>query len=212
MSRDISEYSLRNGIYTTCSGRWIPESDSYRAATVSEIAECCLDECKKPVKFCIDYCKNNSGPNKVYDTQKKVDDCISTCQTYERLCNDICQLSSPYFNEDSYYLDCAEIKGCLNSKRQTNSECIRKNADEILHCCKDSCIPTQDLDCDSYCEFSHNIAMNKDKLLQSKVNAPKLIESSQKPRFFWFIIFGIIFGIIVLYIVYRLLKNRQLIL
>jgi hypothetical protein len=203
---DASSYSLRNGIFSTCSGRWIPEENRYRNANVSEIAECCLKQCTEPVEYCEKYCIDNSGPGKIYDTQKKVDDCLATCSTYRNLCNDICQLSSPYFNEASYYLDCAGEKGCLDANRQTNSACIKANSDEILSCCLERCIPTEDLDCDKYCAFSHNIAINKNNLLRNKVNAPKITKSKSNGTFYT-IITGILIGIVVLFLIRKLSKK-----
>lgn len=206
MSSDISEYSLRSGIFTTCGGVWNDETDSYEKTTISDIAKCCLDDCKEPVEFCEKYCIENSGPGKLYDTQEKLDDCMATCHTYRRLCNDICQLSSPYFNEQSYYLECAKEKGCLNSLRQTNSECIKANSDEILKCCLHDCIPAEDLDCNKYCLFSHNIAMNKDKLLQSK-NRPMMTQKKSGPGTGFTIIMGFLIGIILFFLIRKIIRK-----
>lgn len=204
MSHDISEYSLRSGVFTTCAGVWDAKQNRYRGATATEKIQCCLDQCMEPVDFCMKYCIDNSGPGKLYDNQKKVDACLTTCQTYKNLCSDICETSSPYFARDSEYLDCANQKSCLQEgTTSTNSACIKQHADEILSCCLNNCIPASDLDCNKYCDFAHKLALTggKDFLYPRQTNAIGTVTfSTRADNTLSWLIFGTLSALILLLI------------
>lgn len=212
MSHDISDYSLRSGVFTTCSGTWDAKLDRFRNTTATERVKCCLEQCMEPVNFCVKYCETNAGPGKVYDDQKKLDVCLNTCQTYRKLCSDICETSSPYFTRDSEYLDCANQKGCLQEgTTATNAKCIKKHEDELLACCLDHCIPASDLDCNKYCNFAHQLALGggKDALMSQKPdNGGTWVPIRQNDYTLVVLTCGTILGLFFLFIFTR--KNMKL--
>lgn len=209
MSRDTSSYSLRTSIFTTCGGTWDQESNSYKQADISAIAQCCLDQCSEPVQFCLEYCKNNSQPGGLYDTPDKIRTCEDTCTTYENLCNNICKLSSPQFTDQSTYLNCVEWNGCMNQNGKPDQECLQANKDTIHKCCLHNCVPTQDIDCNKYCDFSYKLASMKP--VQAKNMILSKSGSIQSSKTTHSMIIGISTGLIGLMILYVLFvcKNRK---
>lgn len=127
--------------------------------TTTEIMQCCLDSCRKPIDYCIGYCKENLGENKQINTPIIYKKCIETCKDYRTSCINKCQLSSNNWSILNPYVKCQEEAGCILDikMRGLNRKCTEQNKKKIYDCCIDNCVNTHDLNCDEHCKLSENL-------------------------------------------------------
>ncbi len=113
--------------------------------------KCCSQGCVEPVKYCQEYCRTHS-----------VDpvNCQQTCIDQKNICLDTCKLSSPQVGPRNDYVQCCFDQGCRGLGDIPDPECVKKNKQTIFDCCRQSCIPTKDLDCQKHCEFMQNITID----------------------------------------------------
>lgn len=203
----MSVESEKTGMFATCLGEWDEKEKKFKPKNVTEVAQCCINQCIKPVEFCQKYCESNSGSGKIYNTSKMLNVCLDTCKSYRDLCTDICELSSPYFSTNNIYMKCAQEKGCVKPSGNSDSECVKKNGEDIYNCCMQTCVPTEELECKSYCDFSHNLAMNKDRILYHNLDS-KMVFTSKKDKTVYIVIFAVIAGVIISLLVLNKLKLK----
>ncbi len=160
--KDDSSFVLKSGMFATCSGTWDEKSQTYRDSDSTEVMKCCVANCIKPVKFCYKYCHDNHGPGQEFDSPIKLDRCMETCGDERDMCLDTCSLSSPHVGMKNNYLQCA-LQHCEGGiGNYPSKECIEKHKDKLFECCRRSCIPTHNLDCQKHCEYIQSIMVRTD--------------------------------------------------
>jgi hypothetical protein len=149
-------FNHNSGMFTSCFGYYDSVKKKFRRFSDSEIAECCMNNCKDSVNFCKDFCNNN------YKDPKDLSLCLEKCKDQEELCTDTCRISSGV-NPHNIYEECAKIYNCYENMKTKSGylspECIQKKKDDIKDCCYSNCIPTKDIDCQKYCDFLQDFTL-----------------------------------------------------
>lgn len=158
---DNVSFVLKSGMFATCSGIWDDRLQQYRNATSTEIADCCSQQCIKPVKFCRKYCMDNLVQE--FDNKVLLDKCLKTCEDVRNICLGTCSLSSPHVGMNNNYFQCAYEFGCRGVGNYPDRECVIKNKDEIFNCCRKTCLPTKDIDCQQHCEYIQSAIIDPEK-------------------------------------------------
>ena len=164
----MNNVTLNPGMFSTCSVHFDKYKNSLDYTDITEISNCCNNKCSKPYKFCHEYCINNYGGNKEVENPELINRCIGRCKYNKNLCYNTCSIINTETDFYLYnnYVDCATKNNCIEySSRIQNKDCLRKNKEQILHCCRNSCIPTSMLDCDKQCEYLHRKVLNSDIII-----------------------------------------------
>jgi len=173
-------FTLKTGMFVTCSGEWDEKTQQYKSADSTQIAKCCLDQCKAPVKFCRKYCYDNNKPGEEFNSPILMQRCLETCQDERNLCIDTCRLISPYAGGNNDYVQCATNFGCRGLNDLPDPECVKKNKNAIFQCCRQTCIPTKNVDCQQHCEFLQKEIINPDDVGIPSLNNKTLRELNSK--------------------------------
>ena len=161
MSNDDNSFILKTGMFATCSGIWDKATQKYRVANSTEVLQCCSDKCIQSSKWCYKHCKEEiTTPGQKFNDPNKLDKCMERCDDKRNLCLDICKLSSPYVGMDNNYVQCTKQYGCTGVGNIPDKDCVSKHKDEIFDCCRQTCIPAKDLDCQQHCEYSQSVTLN----------------------------------------------------
>jgi|UniRef100_A0A6C0J4J8 hypothetical protein len=132
------------GMYTSCKTIYDKEKNKMVNSTTTDVFKCCVEQCKPPVKFCNEFCNQDTDHLEPKETCKK------KCDIQLDMCIDTCKLSSEHtlpFN--NFYKNCIS-NSCKSTK---DYECINKNKHKIKNCCMDNCTPTRSLTCHKYCDY-----------------------------------------------------------
>lgn len=84
---------------------------------------------------CIDQCKP------IGDYCKSKDKYKTACKYDEIICRDTCKLLSPEFDINNTYYKCMTKYS---------------ESDDIYNCCIQTCVPTDNMNCEQYCKFMQN--------------------------------------------------------
>jgi hypothetical protein len=150
--------NLKPGMFTTCSLIWDEKQEKYRSATSTEVADCCVKNCVSNVEKCEKYTKTHLsklGPDILYRG-------LTTCHDLRGICLDTCKQSSDLVNTNNPYVKCAHKNGCPGVFQ--DPKCIIKHKKKIFECCRKTCIPTKDLDCQQYCNFMESVSSDHSKI------------------------------------------------
>jgi hypothetical protein len=141
-------------IFASCSTRSDENTGYLIRASSSEIFECCVGKCKPKHDYCVGACKKYLDDSRNRFTNKeKMGRCIANCRIMDTLCTQECRGLAPGFNIDNSYYDCAVKNGCPRGLGQIpDKNCVKKNKDIILNCCRSRCTPTNVIDCQEHCE------------------------------------------------------------
>lgn len=114
----------------------------------------CLNVCNIHETFedCVKQCSNKNNQ----------EECIHWCIHKPDLCKESCIENTELYNK---YLQCS--KGyCKNS----DFSCLNNSKNSIIHCCKENCIPTKEIDCDKYCNFLYDTLLTKQITIHNKTS------------------------------------------
>jgi hypothetical protein len=157
-----STFVLKSGMFSTCSGVWDEKTKTYDKADVTDVSKCCIKQCIEPVNFCYNYCKDNAGLEKIFNSPEKLDRCFKTCSKQRFICLGTCSLNS---HDVDNYLKCSQELGCKGGAgNYPSKDCIAKNRESIYQCCRKSCIPKHDLNCERNCKFFESIMLQTDDM------------------------------------------------
>jgi hypothetical protein len=160
MSNDENSFRLKTGMFTTCSGIWNETTRKYNVTESTDVVQCCSEQCIQPVKRCYKYCRENTASGQEFNAPNKLARCMEICDDKRNLCLDTCSLSSPYVGMSNNYLQCAGQYDCKGIGNLPDKDCVGKHKDEIFECCRRTCIPAKDLDCQKHCEYIQSVIMN----------------------------------------------------
>lgn len=184
------------GMFTSCFGYYDSDKRKFDKFTYSEIAQCCLNNCKDTDKFCKDFC------NKNYKDPKDLSLCLEKCKKQEELCVDTCRIGAGV-TPHNIYEECAKVYNCYQNMETKSgylsTECIQKNKDDIKECCYSNCIPTKDIDCQKYCDFLQDFTLDlySKRVLKNSPLEKTTVEYSGSNTWKW-ILGSVIAGIIVI--------------
>ena len=185
MSRNEENRIPVGGIFSSCKGEWETDTDSFNKNTLSEQIQCCIDQYKPSKEYCLEECSKNgieifSDDGTLTDKQALIK-CKLICDQSYDLGVDTCRLLSPQFQLNSTGYNSA-IKYCpAQDHLLPDPECVRKNKDNIINTCRQSCVPTHNIDCQKYCDFIYNILSDTSKGISLLGVSPKRdIEFPQK--------------------------------
>lgn len=149
-----ASYRLKRGLFSLCSGKWDPQSKTYVPSDVTDTMKCCLKQCTEPVPYCRNHCEKEFA-----EQPALVHKCLGICQDQQEQCVTTCKLNKDYWSNHPYD-ECVQLAGCNRS----DSDCIRKSKEGVYRCCLRNCVPTRDVDCQSYCKLAQDIALDPSTL------------------------------------------------
>jgi len=171
--KDLEENE--NNIFSVCQATWDSDRQQFYRLNKAENVKCCFDRCDKPVNNCKRYCESFLDK----EDEKKI--CEDTCVKQKILCEDSCKAYVDW--DKNPFVECVRKSKCFINGSTFLPECIRKNKDELVKCCANSCIQGEDYDCNDLCEFSANISLN---LGTKKPKAVRTINSVKQKKHLWF--------------------------
>ena len=199
------DFNLKSGMFVTCAKIVDKKTGKLRPADATEMVQCCSNKCIEPVEFCQNYCRT-----KYTDKPNLLKRCSDMCINQRDMCLDTCRLSSKYSEPQNNYNKCAFKFGCRGLYGFPDSECVKKHRAKIYDCCRKTCVPNRDLDCEDHCKFSEKIALDLstfgapktgmhpfDKLVSSKKINTKYSNQSGK-----YIVIALIIAILILLFIY----------
>lgn len=144
-------YSIGASRLAFCKAVWNPKTKKYENDNSMNTIQCCMNKCDDYLSFCYEQCGNNQ-------------DCVQRCDELSSNCANTC---IDYDSEGIGIIsECAVNEGC-SSYPTLNKECMMKNRDKIIKCCKEGCIPTMTVDCGEQCQdFFYNLTHGIEKNLQ----------------------------------------------
>jgi hypothetical protein len=183
----MDTYPIPIDILPYCQGRWDSDIGKFVDSNSKEVIDCCLDTCHEGVKFCFEHNDKLFGPkspNSNYVKYKQnfdsceemIDDCYGTCFLYPSV-------------------GATMIRECAKKHCEIfplDKECLKKNQETVIKCCKESCNGNTSIDCNDCKNFFDwvsnvreettssfsNYVLGSDKsslaLLRAKYNVHKL--------------------------------------
>ena len=158
---------LQDGMLTTCSLIWNKDKQDFEFTDSTQMAKCCIKSCVKPVEFCYKNCGK-------YKNRDNIERCFLTCNKQRQLCMDNCIINVPHVGKGNNYIKCATEKGCMGLNEFPDIDCVKKNRSYIFKCCRKSCIPRKNLDCQKHCEFLEKVTINPSQLGIPRISTEKL--------------------------------------
>ena len=133
------------GKFGLCRGVWDEEQKRFLPATETDTMWCCLNVCKTSADTCLQACMKNYGPDTENGNFKDYSDCRNNCGLIILSCENNCALSGPdIWRGNSPIIDCVKDKGC-GSYPNYDTDCIKKNKDDLIRCCRKGCIPSSQI-------------------------------------------------------------------
>jgi len=155
------------GKFGLCRGVWDEEQKRFLPATETDTMWCCLNVCKTSADACLQACMKNYGPDTENGNFKDYSDCRNNCGLIILSCENNCALSGPdIWRGNSPIIDCVKDKGC-GSYPNYDTDCIKKNKDDLIRCCRKGCIPSSQMSCTDHCNRKYDdfAGTTKDPLL-----------------------------------------------
>jgi hypothetical protein len=195
---------IKAGMFSPCSGTLDPITHKYKLTDITELYKCCSRKCLEPENFCLNFCYKNHGIDKEFDTPLKLARCLRTCSDMKKLCLETCSMSSDHTGPDNNFLKCAKNYGCYDGYKP-DRECLEKNKHDIFNCCRKTCIPLKNLNCQKHCEFNRDVLYKIDEFKESSnpTELKNLYNGNRRKKsdiLFWIVIIIVI--IIFLYNLY----------
>jgi hypothetical protein len=184
-----NRHNLDSGPFGLCSGYWDKNAQIFRKADQTDIAVCCMKTCETFVDKCKELCP------KAEEKYKNL--CYQTCDDIQKTCGDFCDLSSTVLGSDNPIFKGIKEKGCGDGLyKSVDKECVKKNKNDIIKICLNSCIDSEQLDCEKHCNYSYKIILDED---DTKYENPSKPKGHKKMYIIYSLaIIGIIFGIWIL--------------
>lgn len=194
-----------SSMFITCSEKWNEKEQKFEETDFTDAAICCNKQCEEPVNFCYNYCRNHQ---KEYNTPTLLYRCMKTCEDQKKICLDTCSLISKYNNKNNNdYINCANIKGCVEKDMSAKVQCLLDNKEEIFNCCSKSCIPSVDLDCEKNCKYLESVYLNPIRTLE--LPKDKHISDNKKEYKHFVYIFLILLIVSIIVIFFRIIYIKR---
>ena len=133
---------------------------------------------------------------------------MKTCEDQKKICLDTCSLISKYNNKNNNdYINCANIKGCVEKDMSAKVQCLLDNKEEIFNCCSKSCIPSVELDCEKNCKYLESVYLNPIRTLE--LPKDKHISDNKKEYKHFVYIFLILLIVSIIVIFFRIIYIKR---
>lgn len=192
-----------------CWGYWDDEKKKFLDSNSVDIIQCCMNSCKDEVSFCFDTCNKTYGPKGQNPNYSQNYKCNQQCSEIISDCESGCMVvSSEGLKNIS---DCAKQTGCGNYPL-FDSKCLRDHKDSIIDCCKNTCLSSQSVDCaGNFCDdfFMHlsNGVQSPLAEIKNRYQLDRQVFTDKNHHTIFYVILAL-FGVIVFYLIYSLLKKK----
>lgn len=199
------------GPFGLCTGYWDEKNQMYQHADITEMAKCCLNTCSPTIEQCRKDCLTIKNPTYKYLCYDSCDrDIQNSCVNNCILINNI--YGTPIMKNVLKDFGCGD-----GIYKQVDKDCATKNKDAIIKQCTSDCIPTRNIDCSKYCNFSYDYLVDPDNhILGTKSNmaynvaaygvVPKenqlLQKTSSSIMYVWI---GVGISLIIIFVIYFLI-------
>jgi hypothetical protein len=184
----------KSNIFSICQATWDTNRKKFYGMNKADELKCCFDRCDEPIKNCKKFCENTLKN----DEDKQA--CNVICVKQKVLCEDNCKAYLDW--EQNPLVICAKKSKCFKDNFTFDSDCVGKNRENLINCCKNSCIQSDDYDCNDLCEFSTDILQSLETRVFKKTDKTtmnSLNPQKYKRKFIVIIIIAIIFIAIFLF-------------
>jgi len=157
----------------------------------------CLYNCKKPLPVCSNDCDKQYNNNETdYPNYIR---CKQSCIDNKTICTDSCKASGIWNNKNPF-INCSQ--NCWYGLSYDN-KCIIHGEKDIVECCKRTCLPSEDVNCDSLCNNMLSLTKNNENI---SINDLKLSPLKTEKHIHYFIIISCI--VVIFIITYKILKYK----
>jgi hypothetical protein len=160
----INSYNnFNNGMYSLCSSFLNKETGQYIEESEISKTKCCLGVNKKQVDICRDECYTRYGIHSENPNSEKYRLCYTSCENTAIFADVVCRRTSELWGEKNPFIICAKQTGCIDKYDKTiiDPECVKKNKNNLIKCCRQNCTPTTSIDCDEHCDVSFSAVYNR---------------------------------------------------
>jgi hypothetical protein len=222
----INSYNnFDNGLYSLCSSFLDKETGKYKEVSEINKTRCCLQVNKKQADICRDECYIRYGIDGSEPNAEKYRLCYSSCENAAIFADIVCRRTSDIWGDNNPFIICAKEYGCTDEydNNKMSPECVKKNKDKLITCCRKKCIPTTTVNCDDHCDVSFEAVYDRRKLNPAWENTYKMKPSPEQRMkdiqnytppdkkslsIIWYII-GIILLILIVFFTYYLIVVRN---
>ena len=133
-SYPVPEYTLS----PYCMGIWDANRKKFFDTNSVNVIDCCIELCRRHIDYCYDQCEKKYGVNGETPDSFQNTRCYKQCGILTNTCKSGC------LENKSTGLEI--VKNCSESCKE-DAECLERNKDTIISCCKKNCISNQSTDC-----------------------------------------------------------------
>jgi hypothetical protein len=146
----VDKYPLPVDILAFCQGHWDDSIGKFVDSNSQEVIDCCENTCRDSIEFCFEYNDRLFGPQGKEPNYQKYKQNLKSCQEMIDDCQGTCFL---YPSKGANIVrECAKKSKC-DIFPIVDKECLKKEKDSILECCKEVCNSDNSIDCNSYQKF-----------------------------------------------------------
>ena len=218
--------NFNDGIYNLCSSYLDKESGQYIETSEIDKTKCCLGVNKKQADICRKQCYNRYGIHSDSPNSEKYRLCYTSCENAALFSDIVCRRTSEIWGNKNPFIICAKELDCQDKDNQKIMvpECVKKNKDALIRCCRRNCIPTTSVNCDEHCDISFEATQdlkilnplwaNTYKMEKSPMQRMKEIKNYIKPAknpvisILWYII-GISIILLISAIIFFIIKKKM---
>ena len=204
----MNEYNNLKNIFALCNGKWDPTRNKFVSSSNTEVFKCCMNRCSYPINYCNAYCEDRYGPKGIYADPEWKFRCNTTCGEHKNLCEEGCKIGEHWLDSNPF-IGCAKDRKCwlgIGSR----PECVVKHKDELIDCCHRNCRPTSTMNCNQLCDYMYKLTSQPRFDMQAPTFTPQqsIINNLTHKKSFN-IAMGIVFGILILLIIFVLLRIKK---
>lgn len=193
----------KSNIFSICQATWDKNRKKFYELNKADELKCCFDRCNEPLQTCIKFCDNTFTDN------VNKESCKSTCNKQKILCQDGCKAYVDF--DQNPFVECVKQSDCYRSNFTITPTCVQQNKNDLIQCCLNSCIQSNDYDCDELCEFTANVLTNSEPKTFDKPTQIMAVPKPKNHSFKTIVLVLLFIFLIVLIIVTRKRLSSQLV-
>jgi hypothetical protein len=147
--------------------------------TSIDVIDCCRNNCRPGIEYCFQHNYELFGPEGKTPSYEKYKQNFYSCEEMINDCQNNC-FQYPSFGTE-VIRNCSKKNGC-DTFPFVDKKCMTEKKAEILECCKTTCLPENNIDC-NHCEkfydWMHNV--NQDTSSSYSTYTPGSDDSSLLP-------------------------------
>jgi len=162
-------YQIHPSRFPYCQGHWDDNTSKFVENNSKENIDCCINNCKDSVKFCLESGMKNFGPTGIEPNYFKYNSNYNACENIYDDCQTYC---NSYYSEGSrMILDCAKNNKC-NIYPLLDKNCLENKKKDIIDCCKKTYLNDTNEDynqCEIFFDWVYNTMQDPESKFPNQV-------------------------------------------